>query len=214
MIGLALPLFLALLGACAQTREPRRAAKLASTEPPDSVVRAIPTTDLTSYTVFDSATYDVDGDGVAERADLSAIVGRSESGWEWDDNNQWLVAVRDGADAYPLLRESLPGSAAFWIVRTDSIGPPAILVQTSLLTMTGAGTRLEKFVFDREKGGFVRTGSVEAWGPAEYRGPPDDDVLPATPYRGTIERESDDSASRGTSAHRPDALRPAPAPRP
>ncbi|HEX8275949.1 MAG TPA: hypothetical protein VF615_25155 [Longimicrobiaceae bacterium] len=82
--------------------------------------------------------------------------------------------MRDGPDTYPLLREHLHwGSAAFWLVDGDSAGPPAVLVLTEWLHYPDAGTRMQKYVFDRSRGGYVRTGSVVAHGDlTRFRGPP------------------------------------------
>jgi hypothetical protein len=160
-----------------------------SSSPADSVVRPDTAIRVEHYLLFDSAAVDVDGDGADERIDLAAIMSRDEDGkLVGDDGAQWLVAVRDGADTYPLLDEFLPGGAAFWIIAGDSLRPAAILVQTSSLTTSGGGTRLEKFVFDRARGGYARTGVVEAFGPAvQYRGPDEmEHILPPTLFRWRI----------------------------
>jgi hypothetical protein len=208
--AIPIPIALALLAACARPHAAEPPERPAAAAPADSVVRpaAIPKT----YTLFDSATVDVDGDGVKERVDLaSTTVGRGSDGQlEWDHINGWLVAVIDGDTTYPLLQEGLPGDAAFWIIRgqpdSERADSVAILVQTSILTAFMAGTRLDRFVFDRARGGFVRTGRVEAWGRGEYRGPPEPGgVLVPTPYRGTIDYDRTGRLQPAT---------PAPAPRP
>jgi hypothetical protein len=137
------------------------------------------------YTLLDSATADVDGDGAPERVELAATVEVGRDGRPlWEDGHQWMVAVRDGAETYPLVERFVPwGGAAFWIVAGDSAGPAAILVQTSSLSSGGGGMRVEKFVFDPARRGYARTGVVEASGqPAAYRGPPPGiGLLPPTP---------------------------------
>jgi hypothetical protein len=128
------------------------------------------------FRLLDSATVDVDGDGATERVDLAAVLGVDDEGrFQWDDGQEWLVAVRDGADTYPLLREHLhSGSAAFWIMHVDSAGPPAILVLTDWLNYPGGGIRIQEFVFDRSRGGYVRTNSIGGPGSIDqYRGPPE-----------------------------------------
>jgi hypothetical protein len=184
---------LTFFAACARAPEAGRAPDRAPSPPAaasplaDSVVRA---TRLSSdhFTVFDSITVDVDGDGAAERVDLSASVSVDEKGSvQWDvDPPEWRVVVHDGADSYALFRSNEPAAAAFWIVREDSIRPPAILVQASTLYVGGGGTQLWRFVFDRSRGGYVLEGKVGARGPrAWYRGPREmDDVLPHTWWRG------------------------------
>lgn len=136
------------------------------------------------YTLLDSATADVDGDGTPERVELAATVEVGADGQPlWEDGHQWMVAVRDGADTYPLVERFVPwGGAAFWIVAEDSAGPAAILVQTSALAFGGGGMRVEKFVFDPARRGYARTGVVQASGrPAVYRGPPPGiGILPPT----------------------------------
>jgi hypothetical protein len=161
--------------------------------PPAAAAQAVQTADTLirpaapeyEYTLLDSATADMDGDGAPERIDLAATVELDARGQPlWDDGHQWLVAVRDGADTYPLLEEFIGwGGAAFWIVAEDSAAPPAIVVQTSALAFGAGGVSLEKFVFDRARGGYLRTGVVQAFGPgALYRGPPEGvGILPPTP---------------------------------
>ncbi|HSU17812.1 hypothetical protein [Longimicrobium sp.] len=183
----------AVLAACARVPEvggaPDRAPSPPAAASPlaDSVVRATRLPDG-YFTVFDSITVDVDGDGVAERVELSADVGLDEHGHvDWDiDPPEWRVVVRDGAESYALFRSNQPAAAAFWIVREDSTRPPAILVQASTLYVGGGGTQLSRFVFDRSRGGYVLEGKVGARGPrAWYRGPREmEDLLPPTSWRG------------------------------
>jgi len=179
---------LVLLCACAGAED--RTAREPNTVQPDTVVRKADTGPLgIGGTLLDSATVDVDGDGTPERVELGVNAGRDERGeMNWDVHNEWSVIVRDGPDSYPLLRECCPGAAAFWVIAADSTGPAAILVQTSNLTTRGGGTRLDRFVWDGSRGGFVRTSRVEGWGTAFYRGPPAytklGDLLPPTSWRG------------------------------
>lgn len=134
----------------------------------DTVVRAAHVEPLA--TLYDSATADVDGDGTAERVELGSSASPDQGAQ--DVHDQWSVIVRDGLDSYSLLHEYVPAAAAFWVIPADSAGPAAILVQTSAVYGPSEGTRLEKFVFDRSRGGYVRTGSIEGWaGHAIYRGP-------------------------------------------
>ncbi|MFL5542381.1 MAG: hypothetical protein ACJ8J0_25565 [Longimicrobiaceae bacterium] len=179
----------ALACACADApaseRAPARGAGEESSTQRDTMVRKADIPPLP--TLFDSVTVDVDGDGTAERIDLGTEAGRDERGrMNWDHTNVWLVVVRDGRDSYPLLQESIPGAAAFWVIAGDSTHPAEILVQTSGLTTIQGGTRLEKFVFDRSRGGYLRTGMVEGWGSrAFYRGPPEPkELFPPTSWRG------------------------------
>jgi hypothetical protein len=126
------------------------------------------------YTVLDTAAADLDGDTYGERVELAATVELDAAGQPmWEDGHQWMVAVRDGADTYPLVERFVPwGGAAFWIVVRGGAGLPEILVQTSTHFGAHGGTSLEKFVFDPRRGGYVRTGEVESAGVAVYRGPP------------------------------------------
>jgi hypothetical protein len=184
---------LALLCACADAPAAERTAVRgqASTVPRDTVVQKadIPPLDR-GGTLLDSATVDVDGDGTPERVELGVNAGRDEQGeWNWDVHNQWQVVVRDGPDSYPLLYETVEGAAAFWVILSDSTHPAEILVQTSGLTTSGGGTRLQKFVFDRQRRGYVRTGELDGRGHrALYRGPPAyaemTDLFPPTSWRG------------------------------
>lgn len=178
---------LALLAACAAApRDPPARAGSAPvrtmTAAGDTLIR--PAAPRYAYTLLDSATADVDGDGAPERVDLAATVELDARGEPlWDDGHQWMVAVRDGGETYPLAERFVPwGGMAFWVVAGDSAGPAAILVQTSTYAFGGGGVRLERFEFDRSRGGYVRMGAVEAFGPAaQYRGPPGIGTLPPTP---------------------------------
>lgn len=176
---------LAIACACSGSAAPEQPAKEGGSGPVerDTVVRSARIGSL--GTVMDSLVFDVDGDGSVESVELGVNTGPDENGeMLWDVHNEWSVVVRDGPDSYPLLRESLPGVAAFWVVVDDS-ARPAIMVQVSNLTTGSSGTRLEKFVFDRARGGYVRTGKVEGWGRGFYRGPKGfEDVLPPTSWRG------------------------------
>jgi hypothetical protein len=140
-------------------------------------------------TLLDSAIVDVDGDGTAESIELGVNAARDEQGrWSWDAHPQWSVVVRDGPASYPLLMDYV-GPAAFWVIPAAPGHPAEILVQTSTLTTNTGGTRLEKFVFDRRRGGYVRTGVLEGFGRgARYRGPPayaeTTDLFPPTSWRG------------------------------
>lgn len=185
---------LALLAACA-ARPPGPSAPradapatapasvpFARAAPIDTLIR--PAQPRYAYTLLDSATADVDGDGAAERVELAATVELDSRGQPlWDDGHAWMVAVRDGADTYPLVERFVPwGGAAFWIVAGDSAGHATVLVQTSTYAGGSGGTRLEAFVHDRARGGYVRTGDAGAFGQsAAYRGPPDIGTLPPTP---------------------------------
>lgn len=169
------PIQLAALAlACACTRasgaEPSAGAPDGRPAARDTVVRSGEVEPL--ETLYDSVTVDVDGDGTPERVELGSNVPLDESAR--DVHHRWSVIVRDGADSYPLLHEYISAAAAFWVIPADSTGPAAILVQTTAVYGPTEGTRLEKFVFDRARGGYARTGLVEGWGSghAFYRGPP------------------------------------------
>lgn len=195
-----LPSILAALCACAgaeagsgESSPSSDSAGVRTTAPAISGDTLIGPAKVGEYLLLDSATADVDGDGVAERVELAAGLGRDENGRLIGDHDPvWLVAVRDGDRTYPLLEENIPGAAAFWIV-PENDGTVAILVQVAGLSTSGGGMRLEKFVFDRARAGYARTGSVGAFGhPPIYRGPPGmEDILPPTKYRDLrIERGS------------------------
>lgn len=139
----------------------------------DTLIR--PAAPRHTYTVLDSAAADVDGDGALERIELGATVDLDSAGRPlWEDAHLWVVAVRDGGETYPLVQRFVPwGGAAFWAIAGDSTAPAAILVQSTARFGEHGGTRVEKFVYDRARGGYARTGVVEATGVAQYRGPPD-----------------------------------------
>lgn len=181
--------FLAALAACGGAASDHSAADSAVSAAPapaassgNTLIR--PAVPRYRYTLLDSATADVDGDGAAERVELAATVELDSRGQPlWEDGHQWMIAVRDGADTYPLVERFVPwGGAAFWIVAPDSAGPAAVLAQVSSLASGGGGMRVEKFVFDPARGGYRRTDAVEAFGQsARYRGPRGIGTLPPTP---------------------------------
>lgn len=119
-----------------------------------------------AYTLLDSATVDLDGDGTPERVELSASVEVDGEGRPlWEDGHRWLVLVRDGEAAYPLLEEFVPwGGAAFWVLESDTGGPPAILVETRSRFSDRVGIAAASFRYDAGRGGFVREGGVDVSG--------------------------------------------------
>lgn len=148
----------------------------------DTVVRAARVEPL--ETLYDSATLDVDGDGTAERIELGSNIPRDER--YRDIHHRWSVIVRDGADSYPLLHEYISLAVGFWVIPGDSARPAAILVQASAVFGPTEGTRLEKFVYDRARGGYARTEVIDGWsGHAVYRGPQGfaDDMPPTGRHR-------------------------------
>lgn len=163
---------LALVCACADAPAAERSSAQQKSEESsaerDTVVRKAEIEPFS--TLYDSVTIDVDGDGTGERVELGSNI-PSDTG-AYDVHHMWFVIVRDGPDSYPLLQDVTPGPAAFWVIPPDSAGPAAILVQTSAVYGPTEGTRMEKFVYDRARGGYVRTGRLEGWGGhAVYRGP-------------------------------------------
>lgn len=131
-------------------------------------------------TLYDSVTIDLDGDGTAERVELGSNIPSDSTAY--DVHHRWSVIVRDGPDSYPLLHDYVDAATAFWVIPADSTRPAEILLQTSRVYGPTEGTTLQKFVFDRARGGYVRTGMLEGWSRhAIYRGPNGfEDVLPST----------------------------------
>lgn len=151
-----------LLCACAGGGEGGEAA---GREAGDSVIGPGPLASG-AYSLLDSAAVDLDLDGTAERVELSATVEVDEAGRPlWEDGHGWRVVVRDGEAAYPLLEEFVPwGTAAFWIVASDTAGPPAILVETRSRLSGRVGITAATFRFDPARRGFRREGRVEVSG--------------------------------------------------
>ena len=174
----ALAFVCACAGTAAEERPAARQESEASSVQRDTVVRKADVPPISN--LYDSVTIDVDGDGTAERIELGSNIPLDPTAY--DAHHQWSVIVRDGPDSYPLLHEYIDAVAAFWVIPGDSTRPAAILVQASALYGPSEGTRLEKFVFDRSRGGYVRTGVVEGWGSghAYYRGPQGFEDVPPT----------------------------------
>jgi hypothetical protein len=121
-----------LLAACgSQDREPSaaRADSSASIAPPSTAARTVeddtlirPAAPKYAYTLLDSATADVDGDGAPERVDLAATVEIGDDGQPlWDDGHTRMVAVRAGAETYPLIERFVSWGGA----PTEESAPPA-----------------------------------------------------------------------------------------
>ncbi|HEX8693098.1 MAG TPA: hypothetical protein VF746_11800 [Longimicrobium sp.] len=123
-------------------------------------------------TLIDSAGVDVDADGTEERIELYADVGRDTRGRPmWDDGQRWALIVRDDSLAYTLFDDFVQlGSVSFvaWVNAGDT--PSVILVEVE----TPSGDTFESFVFDKQRGGFVRAGSLRAGvsGNIVHRPPP------------------------------------------
>ena len=116
-----------------------------------------------TYTTLDSARFDADGDGAAERIELLATVERNAAGrLLWEDGHHWAVVVRDDALTYPLVERFLPwGRAEFFALEEDADATPVIVV----LTRAGSGCAegqgsiqlsVERFSYDRVEGAFRR----------------------------------------------------------
>lgn len=120
-----------------------------------------------AFTLLDTAAFDLDDDGHPERIELLATVQVDARGRPlWEDGHHWLVRVREkGGVTYPAFQDFVPwGTVEFWAVREDGDAPAALFVQTTSLLAESGGTRLERFFLDRERGGFVREGTLGAFG--------------------------------------------------
>lgn len=119
------------------------------------------------YTLLDTAAFDLDDDGDPERIELLATVEVDAGGRPlWEDGHHWLVRVRDdGGAVWPAFEAFVPwGTVEFWAVRDAEEGAPVLLVQTTSLLAGNGGTRLERYVLDRGRGGFVRMDALGAFG--------------------------------------------------
>lgn len=121
-------------------------------------------------TLLDSASADVDLDGEPERIELYAAVERDARGrLMWDDGQQWVLVVRDGAMIYPLVDERVQlGHLRFWVVERDRDSTPVVVV----LRETGSGLHVRPFVYDAGRGTFAAAASLEAAGNVVHASPP------------------------------------------
>ncbi len=136
----------------------------------DRVVRAVDSLPSLPQTLLDSAATDLDGDGAPERIELYAAVERDDEGrLMWDDGQRWALVVRDGDLVYHLVNELVQlGELSFWLVDPMGGARPAIVVQRA----TGAGVRVEKFVYRERARGYASLGVVEASGNVVHETPP------------------------------------------
>lgn len=135
-----------------------------------TIVRAVDSLPSLPQTLLDNAAGDLDGDGAPERIELYAAVDRDPEGrLMWDDGQRWALIVRDGDLIYHLVNELVQlGKLSFWLVDPMDGDPPAIVVQRA----TGAGVRVQKYIYDRELRGFVAVAAVEASGNVVHETPP------------------------------------------
>lgn len=106
-----------------------------------------------TLTLLDQFSCDLDLNGVPEEVALYTAAGRHENGeMMWDDGQDWLLVVRDGDRAYPLLSEYVQiGAVYFTVSRGGLDGLPRI----TAIVSTGAGLGLRTYIWDGDQDAFI-----------------------------------------------------------
>ena len=119
--------------------------KLVEAVPGDSVNTA-------GMTLLREFSNDLDLDGTEEKIELYTAAGRNEKGeMIWDDGQNWVLAVRDGELAYPLLSQFVQlGVVHFAVSNNGERQIPNITV----MVPTGASFIIKGYTFDKDKAGF------------------------------------------------------------
>lgn len=109
--------------------------------------------DTKSMTKLDEFTYDIDLDNSDENIELYTAAGRNGDGeMVWDDGQNWLLVVRDGEKAYPVLSEYVQLGSVYFAISNNGVGEATNI---NVIISTGAGHSLRTYTFRKDKGGFL-----------------------------------------------------------
>lgn len=109
--------------------------------------------DTKSMTKLNEFTYDLDSDGSEEKIELYTAAGRDGNGeMMWNDGQNWLLMVRDGEKAYPVLSEYVQLGSVYFSISNNPEGESANI---NIIINTGAGLVLRSYTFSKNRGGFV-----------------------------------------------------------
>jgi hypothetical protein len=108
--------------------------------------------DTKGMTKLDEFSHDLDLDNAEEKIELYTDAKRNQNGeMEWDDGQNWLLAVWDGKEAYPLLKQYVQLGSVYFTVSNNGVGEASSI---TVIVSTGAGLSLKTYVFNKDKGGF------------------------------------------------------------
>ncbi|HYE83024.1 MAG TPA: hypothetical protein VEG39_12770 [Clostridia bacterium] len=95
---------------------------------------------------------DVDMDNEDESIELYTAAGRAENGdMQWDDGQSWILLVRDGEKAYPLLSRYVQlGVVHFTVSNSNEDKLPYITV----IVPTNASFSMKGYTYNKEKDSF------------------------------------------------------------
>ncbi|MGE5678904.1 MAG: hypothetical protein ACM3ZR_12690 [Pseudomonadota bacterium] len=106
------------------------------------------TLETEGMTLLTEFSADLDMDNSEEKIELYTAAGRDENGeMVWDDGQNWILAVRDGEKAYPLLSQYVQlGSVYFTVSNKGADQIPNITV----IVPTGASFSITGYSYDKE----------------------------------------------------------------
>jgi hypothetical protein len=109
--------------------------------------------DTKGMTKLNEFSYDLDLDNTEEKIELYTAAGRDKNGeMVWDDGQKWLLVVRDGDKAYPVLSEYVQLGSVYFTISNNGVGEATSI---NVIVSTGAGLSLRSYTFSKDKGGFV-----------------------------------------------------------
>ena len=97
-----------------------------------------------TWTTVDSCNYDITGDGMNNAITLYTSAESDDKGIMWDDSQNWILEISDGANGYyTLLNERVSGGAVYYDVNEMESGDRSVTVYVT----SGAGTDITEYVF-------------------------------------------------------------------
>lgn len=148
-------LILVLTTGCQQSKQPEAIEPTVSQPQPSPIAEAIViapvagnTLETEGMTLITEFSADLDMDNSEEKIELYTAAGRDENGvLAWDDGQNWILAVRDGDKAYPLISQYVQlGSVYFTVSEKGTDQAPNITV----MIPTGASFKMTGYKYDKE----------------------------------------------------------------
>lgn len=150
-----LAFMLVLTTGCQQSKQPEAVEPTIVQPQPSPSAEAIVvapvagnTLETEGMTLITEFSADLDMDASEEKIELYTAAGRDENGeMVWDDGQNWILAVRDGDKAYPLISQYVQlGSVYFTVSNKEADQAQNITV----IVPTGASFSMTGYAYDKE----------------------------------------------------------------
>lgn len=111
--------------------------------------------DVRDWKAVSSYQVDLDGDGYAEKVELSTSAEYdAEDGFFWNDGQYWTLSVTDGDDYYLLSKEYISSGYPYFEV-SDYYTDEGDLVRIDYIVSGGAKLSLRGYVYSKADGGYA-----------------------------------------------------------